>query len=279
MTVQAPPLVAVRPVGRRVTSLAVLGDSAAVGLGDPLPAGGWRGFGPLLVDALGDAGEIRYTNLAFTGARMGCVRHRQLPGALQARPDVAVLVAGMNDTLRPDFDPLAVSEDLDATVAALQAAGAVVLTTRFHEHARVFRLPGPLRRALHHRVGQLNAATELVVARRAALCLDVHVVPGVYDTASWSVDRLHPSERGHRMLAAGFAGLLAGAGIDVPYPVDPACSGGRQLSAVHHLAWLLLQGVPWLGRRGREFLPQAFALVLRDLLGRTAAVPSRYVRR
>lgn len=257
----------------------MLGDSTAVGLGDPLPGGGWRGFGPLLADALGDPGEISYTNLAFTGARVECVRHRQLPGALRARPDAAVIVAGMNDTLRPDFDPLAVSADLDATVAALQAGGAVVLTTRFHEHARVFRLPGPLRRALHHRVSQLNAATEQVVARRGALCLDVHVVPGAYDTASWSVDRLHPSERGHRMLAAGFSGLLAGAGIDVPYPVDPACSGGRQLSAVHHVAWLLLEGVPWLGRRGREFLPHALTLVLRDLLGRTAAVPSRYVRR
>lgn len=257
----------------------MLGDSTAVGLGDPLPAGGWRGFGPLLADALGPPGEIRYTNLAFTGARMACLRSRQLPGALQARPDVAVIVAGMNDTLRPDFDPLAVTDELDATVVALQDTGTVVLTTRFHEHARVFRLPGPLRRALHHRAAQLNAATEQVVARRGALCLDVHVLPGAYDTASWSVDRLHPSERGHRMLAAGFAALLTGSGIAVPHPVDPSCSGGRQLNAIHHIAWLLLEGVPWLGRRGREFLPHAAGLVLRDLLSRTAAVPSRYVRR
>lgn len=279
MTVDAFPAAPVWPVGRRAASLTILGDSTAVGLGDPVPAGGWRGFGPLLAEALGGPGEIRYTNLAFTGARMSCVRRRQLPDALDERADVAVIVAGMNDTLRPDFDPLAVRDHLDTTVTALQDVGAVVLTTRFHQHARVFRLPGPLRRALHERVEQLNDATNQVVARRGALCLDVHLVPGAYDTAAWSVDRLHPSERGHRMLASGFAGLLAGAGIAVPRPVDLVCSGGRQVTAVHHVLWLLLQGVPWLGRRGREFLPYALALVLRDLFGRSPAVPSRYVRR
>jgi lysophospholipase L1-like esterase len=266
------------PAGRGVTSLAVLGDSTAVGLGDPLPEGGWRGFGPLLAAAVGAAGEVTYTNLSFTGARMGSLRHQQLPGALAARPDVAVILAGMNDTLRSDFDPVALREDLDVTATALQDSGAVVLTTRFHEHGRVFRLPGPLRRVLHRRVGQLNDAIEQVVARRGALCLDLHLMPGAYDTAAWSVDRLHPSERGHRMLAGGFADLLAGAGIAVPHPVELTCSGGRQLTAAHHVAWLVRYGVPWLGRRGGDLVPHAAALVFRDLLGRPAAVPSRCVR-
>ncbi len=266
------------PTARRVTSLAVLGDSAAVGLGDPLPDGRWRGFGPLLAAALGAASEVRYTNLSFTGARMRSLRHRQLPAAIQARPEVAVILAGMNDTLRSDFDPGALRDDLDVTVTTLQASGAVVLTTRYHAHGRVFRLPGPLRRALQHRVGQLNDATEQVVTRRGALCLDLHLVPGTYDTAAWSVDRLHPSELGHRMLAAGYADLLAGAGIAVPYPVELTCSGGRQLTTAHHIAWLVCQGVPWLGRRGRDLVPHAAALMLRELLGRPPPVPSRCVR-
>ncbi len=278
MTVETLPTVPDAPTARRVASLAVLGDSAAVGLGDPLPAGGWRGFGPLLAAALGVASEVRYTNLSFTGARIGGLRHRQLPGALAVRPDVAVILAGMNDTLRSDFDPVALHDDLDVTVATLQASGAVVVATRFHEHGRVFRLPGPLRRVLHHRVGQLNDATEQVVTRRGALCLDLHLMPGVYDTVAWSVDRLHPSELGYRMLASGFADLLAGAGIAVPHPVDLTCSGGRQLTTAHHVAWLVCWGVPWLGRRGRDLLPHAAVLVLRDLLGRPAAVPSRCVR-
>ncbi len=266
---------AVLPLGRRVASLAVLGDSTAVGLGDPLPAGGWRGFGPLLAAALGAPGEVRYTNLSVIGARMTDLRHWQLPSAVAARPDVVVILAGMNDTLRSDFDPVALCNDLDATVTALQTGGAVVLTTRFHDHGRVFRLPGPLHRALHHRIGQLNGATDQVVARRGVLCLDLHLVPGACDPGAWSVDRLHPSERGHRMLASGFADLLAGAGIAVPHPVDLTCSGGRQLTAAHHVGWLVCHGVPWLARRGRDLLPHAAGLVLRDLFGRPAAVPSR----
>lgn len=278
MTLETLPAVPDVPIVRRAASLAVLGDSTAVGVGDPLPAGGWRGFGPLLAAALGAAGEVRYTNLSCTGARMGGLRHRQLPGALAARPDVAVILAGMNDTLRSDFDPVALRDDLDGTVTALQANGAVVLTIRFHEHGQVFRLPGPLRRALHIRVGQLNDAIEQVVTRRGALCLNLHLMPGAYDPATWSVDRLHPSERGHRMLACGFADLLAGAGIAVPHPVELTCSGGRQLTAAHHVAWLVCHGVPWLVRRGRDLVPHAAGLVLRDLLGRPAAVPSRCAR-
>ena len=132
---------------------------------------------------------------------------------------------------------------------------------------------------MHDRVEQLNEATHQVVTRRGALCLDVHLMPGAYDSTAWSVDRLHPSERGHRMRAAGVAALRSGTGSAVPHPVDLACSDGRQVTAADHIAWLLLEGVPWLGRRGREFLPHALALVLRDLLGRGSPVPSRYVRR
>src|SRR3981189_903085 len=88
---------------RQARRLVVLGDSTAVGLGDPLPGGGWRGVGPLVADALGvDAGG--YLNPSFPGARMACVRMDQLPAALAHRADVALIVAGMNDTLRSDFN-------------------------------------------------------------------------------------------------------------------------------------------------------------------------------
>jgi lysophospholipase L1-like esterase len=270
--------VPVSPIRRSVASLAVLGDSTAVGLGDPLPADGWRGFGPLLAAALGAPENLDYTNLSAIGARMADLRRRQLPSALLLRPDVVVILAGMNDTLRSDFDGAAICHDLDVTVAALQDSGAVVLITRYHEHGRVFRLPGPLRRALHYRIEQLNHAADHVVAERGALCLDLHLIPGAYETATWSVDRLHPSELGHRMLACGYAELLAGAGIVVPYPVGRACAGGRQLSTVDHVAWLAFRGLPWLVRRSRDFVPHAAGLVLRDLLGLPTAVPSRCAR-
>ena len=73
-------------------------------------------------------------------------------------------------------------------------------------------------------------------------CLDLEELPGAYDLAAWSVDRLHPSELGHRMLAAGFTALLTERGFDVPEPVSLTCSGGVEPSAAGHFGWLVLKG-------------------------------------
>ncbi|WP_103350551.1 SGNH/GDSL hydrolase family protein [Amycolatopsis sp. CA-128772] len=246
---------------RSARTLVVLGDSTAVGLGDPLPRrGGWRGVGPLVAAALGVGGE-GYLNPSFAGARMRCVLTEQVPAAVARRPDVALVVAGMNDTLRPDFEAGRVAAELTEVIRRLKDAGTTVVPVRFHDHSRVFRLPPSLKRALSARVAELNAAIDEVVAREGVPCLDLARLPGAYDLASWSVDRLHPSELGHRMLASGFTGLLAEAGFDVPAPVSLTCSGGVEPSAAGHVGWLVLKGIPWLWRRGREFLPYAAVIM------------------
>ncbi|MET1073733.1 MAG: anti-sigma factor antagonist [Umezawaea sp.] len=233
-------------------NLVVLGDSTSVGIGDPVP-GGWRGFGPLLAASFTD-----YRNLSFAGARIGCVRTRQLPEALAARPDAVVVLAGMNDTLRSDFDPVRLHDDLDHVVGALRAVGAAVVTVRFHDHSRVFRLPGPLRRALSDRIASLNAVVDAVVARHGIGCVDLEHLPGAYDPSTWSVDRLHPSELGHRRLAREFA-ILLGAG-----EVGLECTGGVRITPLHHAAWLLVKGIPWLWRRSRDLVPLVVRIILAD---------------
>ncbi|WP_134731739.1 SGNH/GDSL hydrolase family protein [Amycolatopsis nivea] len=249
---------------RRATRLAVLGDSTAVGLGDPLPnRGGWRGVGPLVAEALGIT-EDGYLNPSFTGARMSCVRTDQLPQTIAHRPDIALVVVGMNDTLRPDFNADNIAADLTAIVRELAAVGTTVLPVRFHDHSKVFRLPPSLKRALSARVTELNEAIDRVVETEGIACLNLDTLPGAYDLTVWSVDRLHPSELGHRMLAEGFANLAAAAGFEVPQPVSLTCSGGVEPSAAAHFGWLVAKGVPWLWRRGREFLPYAAVIMWRS---------------
>jgi lysophospholipase L1-like esterase len=255
-------------------SLVVLGDSTAVGLGDPLPGGRWRGVGPLLSEAL----DARLTNLSFTGARLACVRRTQLPAAVRANPDVAVLIVGMNDTLRSDFDPERMRTDLAEVVGSLHAAGAVVLLLRYHDHGRVFRLPGALHRALRARIDRLNLVIDSVVAEHGAACLDLDLMPGVYDVASWSVDRLHPSELGHRRLAAAFADLLAARGCALARPVSLRCAGGLRPTALQHAAWLVFKGIPWLWRRGRDLVPYAATIMLRSWLDPEPALEPEPVR-
>src|SRR3982074_631227 len=179
---------------RQARRLVVLGDSTAVGLGDPLPGGGWRGVGPLVADALGVEPD-GYLNPAFPGARMRCVRTEQLPAGLAHRADVA-LVVGMNDTLRSDFDAVTMAGDLAEVITELNAVGTTVIPVRFHDHGRVFRMPASLRRALSSRIGELNDVIDGVVARLDAPCVDLHALPGAYELTTWRVDRLDPSELG-----------------------------------------------------------------------------------
>jgi len=50
----------------------------------------------------------------------------------------------------------------------------------------------------------------------------------------------------------------------VPSPVSLARSGGREVTALHHLVWLLFKGLPWLWRRGRDLVPYAASIVWRE---------------
>lgn len=257
-------------VPRRTRRLAVLGDSTAVGLGDPLPGGSWRGFGPILADALGVEPDAMI-NTAVPGARMADVRHRQLRAALRHKPDVALVVVGMNDTLRSDFDANGIGRDLDAVLTAFRRIGTHVLCVRYHDHSRIFWLPNVLAVALRERISELNGVIDGVLRNRPGVgCADADADPRSYDMKAWSVDRLHPSEFGHRLLARQFAGLLSDAGFHVERPVSLQCQGGREITPVDHVGWLVFAGVPWLVRRGKDFLPYGAAIA-----GRAVAKSAR----
>lgn len=251
------------PGPRAVHTLAVLGDSIGVGIGDPVAGGNWRGFAPLLAEAMGAS---RLVNLSTSGARVSSMRTEQLRSAVAVRPDAAVLMAGMNDTMRSDFDPARLSADLDRVMGGLRALGTIVVAVRYHDHSKVFRLPGPLRRMLTARISAYNAALEQTAARHDVLVLDLALLPNAYDRGYWSVDRLHPSELGYRMLARGLAERFVDAGVAVPDEISPHCSGGIRTSTAQHVGWLLFKGVPWLCRRGKDLIPHVVATMVREAL-------------
>ena len=100
-----------------MTTFVALGDSITVGIGDPAPGGGWRGWAALLA---GTVPEPEVHNLARLGALAADVERVQLPAAMTLRPDVATVVVGINDTLRGDFDPERTGASVTRTVAALR---------------------------------------------------------------------------------------------------------------------------------------------------------------
>ena len=234
---------------------ASLGDNATVGLGDPVP-GGWRGWSRLLAEALATRYDVSYCNLAAVGATSGDVVRTQLDAAVAHRPDLASLVVGINDTMRAGWEPARLRHELMTCAEALTDAGATLLTARFHDHGAVFGLPGVLRRPLHTRIQVVNEAYDEVQATYGGHRVDLAARPDVLERGFWAVDRLHPSELGHRALARAYAELLISAGLDFEPPaLEP--SGGEPLGWRQDVAWIVRQGGPWVGRRARDLGPWA----------------------
>lgn len=246
-----------------------LGDSTTVGIGDPLldcvaqrtgagalPGEGWRGWAALLAEALASSQQVTYANLATTGATAPSVALEQLPSTAE-RVDIASLVVGVNDTMRSTFDPHEIRESLLHCAAELTRRGALLLTVRFHDHGRVFGLPAWLRRPLWHRIEQVNAAYDEVVARYGGIRIDLDGWAEVYHREFWSIDRLHPGERGHRQLARAFADQLVRHGVPIASPPLVGAATGVPPTRWGDAVWMVREGVPWVSRRASDLLPWA----------------------
>jgi lysophospholipase L1-like esterase len=245
-----------------MTTFVALGDSITVGMGDPAPGGGWRGWATLLAGALPQS-EIH--NLATLGALAADVERLQLPAAITLRPDVASVVVGINDTLRGDFDPERTGAAVGRTVAALRAAGAEVLTMRLPDPGQMFGLPTSLARPLARRMRAVNAEVDDVARRYGTVHLDAACDPATYERRYWSVDRLHPNERGHRLIACRFHALLAASGYPVGPGPDPEPSSPPP-TRLAEFAWMATKGTAWLVRRSRDLVPALLGLAVREWL-------------
>ncbi len=246
-----------------MTRFAALGDSITVGMGDPVPGGGWRGWATLLAGTLPQP-EVH--NLATLGALAADVERVQLPAAAAVRPDVASVVVGVNDTLRGDFDPERTGASVGRTVAALRAGGAEVLTMRLPDPGQMFGLPGALARPLARRMRAVNAAVDEVARRHGTVHLDAARDPATYERRYWSVDRLHPNERGHRLIACRFHALLAASGCPVGPGPDPEPSSPPP-TRLAEAGWMTTKGTAWLIRRSRDLVPALVGLAVREWLG------------
>ena len=252
-----------------MTMFTALGDSITVGVGDPVrPAGppgrAWRGWAALLAESLREP-ELHI--LAANGACAGDIVRDQLPRALQLRPDVASVVLGVNDTLRAGFDLDRIGASAAHTVGALRAAGADVLTMRLPDPGRMLRLPDPLARPLARRARAINSVMDAIAAQFGTLHFDAAGAAETYEKRMWAVDRLHPSERGHRHIARCFHDLPAAAGRPVGLPPDPE-PANRPPAPLAHWGWLATKGTAWIMRRSTDLVPYLLAMAVRELCGR-----------
>lgn len=252
-----------------MTTFVALGDSITVGVGDPVrlcaperrrQRRAWRGWAALLADGLVD--PVLHI-VATNGACSADVEHDQLPQALRLRPDLVSVVVGVNDTLRPNFDPGRISAAAGHTIGALRAAGAEVLTMRLPDPGRMLGAPGVFARPLARRAHQINAVMDEIADQYHTVHFDAAGDEVVYDSRMWAVDRLHPSERGHRHIARRFHAMLAAAGFPVgPVPAaEPANPPPTRLAEV---GWLATKGSGWVLRRSTDLVPNLLAMAFAE---------------
>ncbi|MEU9185029.1 SGNH/GDSL hydrolase family protein [Streptomyces sp. NPDC048484] len=230
-----------------------LGDSQTEGVGDGDDVRGLRGCADRLAEELvKGCPDVLYANLAVRGRLAGQVRAEQLAPALALRPDLATVVAGMNDLLRPRFDADEVAGHLEAMFAALTGQGARVATVTFPDVGRIT----PLARPIGSRVLALNARIREAAGRHGVFIADMSAHAVVTDPRLWSPDRLHASPLGHARIAAAVAHAVGLPGCDdtwtQPLPLGaqaPAGPGPRGVGA--ELRWVGGFLGPWLLRRVR----------------------------
>jgi lysophospholipase L1-like esterase len=227
-----------------------LGDSTTEGLDDPRPEGGYRGWADRLAEQLAVANpELRYANLAVRGRRIPQVREEQLGPALALQPDLATVVAGLNDLLHRRYDPEATAGHLEAMLGELRAGGATVMTFTFPDLSSVV----PLARIVRARLTAYNEAIRAAGERSGAIVVDIAALPVSRDPRLWSPDRLHASTLGHERIAAALAHALGLGGTDRSWAQPLPIAGRRPPHALitAELIWAQRYFTPWLVRRVR----------------------------
>lgn len=229
-----------------MTRYVAIGDSTVEGLEDPGPNGVYVGWADRLARHLAAVEpDLTYANLAVRGLTAREVRETQLAPALALRPDIAVVVAGVNDVLRPRFERAALREDLLAMHAALHEAGARVAAFTMPDMSRVAPLAVVLR-------GRIRALNEIVLEAGdlyGTAVADLASEPLAADPALWHEDRLHANSEGHRRVALALAEALGVDAGDWRAPVPFAPPVPRPVVVARELAWVAGHLAPWLWGR------------------------------
>jgi lysophospholipase L1-like esterase len=121
--------------------------------------------------------------------------------ALAFRPDLAIVSAGGNDSLRHSFDTGAVERELDAIVEPLRHTGADVLLLELMDIVASGLVPREHAAALDARMRSLAELTRRVARRHGAILVEMRGHRASADPDVYASDRIHLNARGHAIVA------------------------------------------------------------------------------
>lgn len=229
-----------------------IGDSTTEGLMDPDPRGGprHRGWADRLAEKLARRNpDLRYANLAIRGRKLPQIAAEQLGPAIAMEPDLASVLAGVNDILRPNVDLEARARDLEAIVAGLCETGATVLVVNYPDIGGSISL-GTSRFA--PKLEAFNRTIAEIAERHGALLVDLEA-DEVNHPAMWARDRLHASPHGHERMADLAAATLGIEELDPGWvhKLGPHRPPRRVARAAGTVFWAGFYLTPWILRRLR----------------------------
>lgn len=239
-----------------VATFAILGDSAASGVGDSDKNGVTRGWGYYLAKHFQD--PLVYINLSRPGAQSAEVLEDQLPKALVFKPDIAAVIVGGNDALRNGFDPNKLHRNLRFTISELKKSGAEVLLLQLHDPTQIVPLPRLLGRVLSRRINAVNRVIHSVGREFNAQILLTRSIQDIYERKVWHVDRMHPSKYGHQLIATHFREIL----LRRNWQIDPITIEATPVTSKKtSVLWMLRNGTPWFFKRSFDLFPAALLLM------------------
>ena len=245
----------------RVATFAILGDSAASGVGDSDKNGVTKGWGYYLAKHFQD--PLVYVNLSRPGAQSAEVLEDQLPRALMFKPDIAAVIVGGNDALRNGFDPNKLHQNLRATISELKRSGAEVLLLQLHDPTQIVPLPKLLAQVLTRRINAVNRVIHSIGREFNAQILLTRSIQDIYERRVWHIDRMHPSKYGHQIMATHFREIL----LRRNWKIDPiAIEETPVTSKKSSIIWMLRNGTPWFFKRSFDLFPAALILMTVELV-------------
>jgi lysophospholipase L1-like esterase len=201
-------------------SFALLGDSSAGGLGVDEPH---QTPGAMMAASLAEVADrpVRLTVAAIVGAQSSSLDD-QIDAVAHTRPDVAVIMIGVNDVTHR-VRPATAVRHLDQAVRRLRAMGAEVIVGTCPDLGTVEPVPQPLRWIARRSSRALAAAQTIAVVEAGGRSVSLGDILGPEFAASpaemFGPDGFHPSVAGYASAAAVLLPSL-GAAMDVWFEAD-----------------------------------------------------------
>ena len=193
--------------GHPWSRFAVLGDSIAMGMGDPTEGYVTATWGGRVAAALArERDGVTYANLAKHRAKAADIRDTQLGPTLDLEPDLVAIIGGGNDLFAEEFDIGPVEAAIDDIVGALTDTGATVVTYETLDFPGAY--PDPAFEEFNRRLLDLYAATRETARERGTLHVDLYTEPWARERYCFSEDLQHPTMRAQALCASATIRVL-----------------------------------------------------------------------